>query len=175
MELFTPDFGLVFWMFVGFAILFLILWKFAWPVIIKSVDNRAALIDKGVEYAQTAKLQLDNAQQESDKIVGEARTKQADILREADRLKTQIVEEARNEAKTAAQKEMEAARQSIAQQQKQAEIQLRQQLGQLVLDVAGRVVRTNIDNSEAQSKLVNTYLDEIENGGKGNTPDTKKK
>ncbi len=175
MELFTPDFGLVFWMFVGFAILFLILWKFAWPVIIKSVDNRAALIDKGVEYAQNAKLQLDNAQQEHDKIVGEARTKQADILREADRLKTQIVEEARNEAKTAAQKEMEAARQSIAQQQKQAEIQLRQQLGQLVLDVAGRVVRTNIDNSEAQSKLVNTYLDEIENGGKGNTPDTKKK
>ncbi|MDD6723614.1 MAG: F0F1 ATP synthase subunit B [Bacteroidales bacterium] len=175
MELFTPDFGLVFWMFVGFAILFLILWKFAWPVIIKSVDNRAALIDKGVEYAQNAKLQLDNAQQEHDKIVGEARTKQADILREADRLKTQIVEEARNEAKTAAQKEMEAARQSIAQQQKQAEIQLRQQLGQLVLDVAGRVVRTNVDNSEAQSKLVNTYLDEIENGGKGNTPDTKKK
>ena len=175
MELFTPDFGLVFWMFVGFAILFLILWKFAWPVIIKSVDNRAALIDKGVEYAQNAKLQLDNAQQEHDKIVGEARTKQADILREADRLKTQIVEEARNEAKTAAQKEMEAARQSIAQQQKQAEIQLRQQLGQLVLDVAGRVVRTNVDNSEAQSKLVNTYLDEIENGGKGKTPDTKKK
>ena len=175
MELFTPDFGLVFWMFVGFAILFLILWKFAWPVIIKSVDNRAALIDKGVEYAQNAKLQLDNAQQEHDKIVGEARTKQADILREADRLKTQIVEEARNEAKTAAQKEMEAARQSIAQQQKQAEIQLRQQLGQLVLDVAGRVVRTNVYNSEAQSKLVNTYLDEIENGGKGNTPDTKKK
>ena len=175
MELFTPDFGLVFWMFVGFAILFLILWKFAWPVIIKSVDNRAALIDKGVEYAQNAKLQLDNAQQKHDKIVGEARTKQADILREADRLKTQIVEEARNEAKTAAQKEMEAARQSIAQQQKQAEIQLRQQLGQLVLDVAGRVVRTNIDNSEAQSKLVNTYLDEIENGGKGNPPDTEKK
>ena len=166
MELFTPDFGLVFWMFVGFAILFLILWKFAWPVIIKSVDNRAALIDKGVEYAQNAKLQLDNAQQEHDKIVGEARTKQADILREADRLKTQIVEEARNEAKTAAQKEMEAARLSIAQQQKQAETQLRQQLGQLVLDVAGRVVRNKVDNSEAQSKLVNTYLDEIENGGK---------
>ena len=175
MELFTPDFGLVFWMFVGFAILFLILWKFAWPVIIKSVDNRATLIDKGVEYAQNSKLQLYNAQQERDKIIGEARTKQADILREADRMKTQIVEEARNEAKTAAQKEMEAARQSIAQQQKQAEIQLRQQLGQLVLDVAGRVVRTNVDNSEAQSKLVNTYLDEIENGGKGNTPDTKKK
>lgn len=166
MELFTPDFGLVFWMFVGFAVLFIILWKFAWPVILKTVDNRAALIDKGVEYAQNAKQQLDNAQQEHDKIIGDARTRQAEILREADRLKTQIVEEARNEAKTAAQKELEAARQSIAQQQKQAEQQLRQQLGQLVLDVAGRVVRDNVNNSEAQSKLVNTYLDEIENGAK---------
>ena len=36
MELFTPDFGLVFWMFVGFAILFLILWKFAWPTILNA-------------------------------------------------------------------------------------------------------------------------------------------
>ena len=49
MELFTPDFGLIFWMFVSFAILFLILWKFAWPAIIKGIDSRAELIDKGVE------------------------------------------------------------------------------------------------------------------------------
>ena len=39
MELFTPDFGLIFWMFVAFGVLFLILWKFAWPVILKSVDS----------------------------------------------------------------------------------------------------------------------------------------
>ena len=48
MELFTPDFGLIFWMFVAFAILFFLLWKFAWPMILKTVDHRADLIDKGV-------------------------------------------------------------------------------------------------------------------------------
>lgn len=62
MELFTPEFGLVFWMFVVFVILFAILAKFAWPYIIRSLDERAELIDKGVEYAQEAKAQLDNAQ-----------------------------------------------------------------------------------------------------------------
>ncbi len=61
MDLFTPDFGLIFWMFVSFAVLFFILWKFAWPVILKTVDSRADLIDKGVEYAQNAKQQLDEA------------------------------------------------------------------------------------------------------------------
>ena len=59
MELFTPEFGLVFWMFVVFVILFAILAKFAWPYIIRSLDERAELIDKGVEYAQEAKAQLD--------------------------------------------------------------------------------------------------------------------
>ena len=68
MELFKVDFGLTIWMFVAFAILLFILAKFAWPMIMKTVDNRADLIDKGVEYAQNAKAQLDTAQQEAEKI-----------------------------------------------------------------------------------------------------------
>ena len=48
MELFTPDFGLIFWMFVSFAVLFILLWKFGWPVILNGIDSRADLIDKGV-------------------------------------------------------------------------------------------------------------------------------
>ena len=52
MELFTPEFGLVFWMFLVFVILFVILAKYAWPAIMKSVDERADFIDKGVSYAQ---------------------------------------------------------------------------------------------------------------------------
>ena len=61
MELFTPDFGLVFWMFIAFILLFLILAKWGWPVIIKMMDQRADTIDKGVEDARKAKDQLDNA------------------------------------------------------------------------------------------------------------------
>lgn len=56
MELFTPEFGLVFWMFLVFVILFVILAKYAWPAIMKSVDERADFIDKGVSYAQEAKV-----------------------------------------------------------------------------------------------------------------------
>ena len=95
MELFTPDFGLIFWMFVAFAILFVILYKWGWPAIMKGVESRADFIDKGVEYAQNAKEQLDNARAESDKYIAEAHRRQADMLREADKMKTQIIEEAR--------------------------------------------------------------------------------
>lgn len=162
MELFTPDFGLVFWMFVGFAILFLILWKFAWPVILKSVDQRADLIDKGVEYAQNAKLQLDNAQNQAQQYVQQARAQQAEMLREADKMKNQIIEEARGAAQQEAQKVMDAARVSIQQQQKAAEKQFRDQVSQFALDIAQKVVRKDLADPKAQSQLVNTYLDEIE-------------
>lgn len=162
MELFTPDFGLIFWMFVSFAILFLILWKKAWPAILKMVDDRAELIDKGVEYAQDAKEQLDNARRRSDEYLAEARHQQADILREADRMKSQIIEEARSEAREAAKKEMESARVAIAQERKEAEKNFRDEVSGFALDIASKVVRERMSDSKAQTKLVNSLLDEIE-------------
>lgn len=163
MELFTPSFGLVFWMFVSFALLFLILWKFAWPVIMKSVDERADLIDKGVEYAQQARLQLDNARKSADDIVAAARRKEADIIREADSLKAQIVEEARANAKEVAHKEVEAAKISIEQSRKEAENSLRQEVGVIALNIAQQVVRRQLNDPQAQQALVNSLLDQVEN------------
>lgn len=166
MELFTPDFGLIFWMFVGFAILFLILWKFAWPVITKTVGDRADLIDKGVEYAQNAQKQLDNARDEAQKYIDEARRQQADMLREADKMKSQMIEEARGAAQKEAQKVMDAAKVSIEQQQKQAEQQFRNQVSEFALDIAQKVVKNQMADPQAQSQLVNNYLDELESNTK---------
>lgn len=162
MELFTPDFGLVFWMFIAFGILFLVLWKFAWPIILKTVDSRADLIDKGVEYAQNAKEQLDNARNEAENYLNEARRQQADLLREADRMKTQIIESARSEAQAAAAKEMENAKLQIQQQQKEAQQQFRNQVSEFAIEIAGKIVQNQIKDDQAQNKLVDTLLDQIE-------------
>ena len=162
MDLFTPDFGLIFWMFVAFAVLFFLLWKFAWPVILKTVDNRADLIDKGVEYAQSAKEQLDHARESAQEIITEAQRKQTEMLREADRLKTQIVEQARTAAQAEAQKVMDSAKMQIEQQQKEAQLQFRNQVSEFALDIATKVVKNQMQDQKAQAQLVNSLLDEIE-------------
>ncbi len=162
MELFTPEFGLVFWMFVAFAILFVVLAKWGWPAIMKSVDDRADLIDKGVEYAQSAKEQLDNARQEAQKYIDEARKQQAEILREADRMKTEIIEEARSAASKEAQKVMDAAKVSIEQERKEARQQFRDEVSSFALDIATKVVRGQMADTKAQTKLVDSLLDEME-------------
>lgn len=162
MELFKVDFGLTIWMFVAFAILFFILWKFAWPAILKGMENRADLIDKGVEYAQNAKQQLDNAQVEAQKYMAAARHQQADMLAEANKMKTQIIEEARNEAKKEAQKVMDAAKLSIEQNRKEAEKSLRDQVSRYALEIADQVTRTQLKNDRSQQQLVDNLLDELE-------------
>ena len=162
MELFTPDLGLIIWMFVAFAILFFILWKWGWPVIISSVEQRADLIDKGVEYAQSAKEQLDNAREAAAKQLAEARRQQADMLREAEKMKTQIIDEARIEAQKEAKKVMDAAKLSMEQERKEAERQLRNDVGLFALDIATKVVKSQMTDKKAQKQLVDSILTDIE-------------
>lgn len=163
MELFTPDFGLIFWMFVAFAVLFLLLWKFAWPAIMKGVDSRAELIDQGVLYAREAKEQLDNAKQQAEEFEAQARARQAEILREADRMKSQIIEKARSEASREAKKEMEAAKVAIEQARKEARQSFRDEVSAAALTIAQQVVGQQLADPQAQAKLVDNILDNIEN------------
>lgn len=161
MELFTPDSGLIIWMFVAFAILFFILWKFAWPSILKGIDNRADFIDKGVEYARDAKAQLDGARQQADELIAQARRQQADMLREADRMKSEIVEDARKAAQVEASKVMEQAKVSIAQARKEAEESLRQEVGTIALDIAQKVVKNQLKDAKSQEQLVDSLMNQM--------------
>ena len=162
MELFTPEFGLVFWMFVAFLCLYFILAKWAWPYIIKSMEERADLIDKGVAYAQEAKSKLDNAKAEADKLIAEARNEQADILREAAKMRNELIEKARSDAADEAKKVSLSTQVSLEQARKEAEKQLRTEVGDLALQIAEKVIRKNIASDEAQRALVDQYLSEVE-------------
>ena len=156
MELFTPEIGLVFWMFVVLVLLCLLLGKFAWPAIIKSMESRADLIDKGVLYAQEAKEQLDNAKAEANKFILEAQKQQSEILREAARMKAQIIEDAKVAATEEAQKV------AIEQQRKEAELQIRNEVSSFALQIAEKLLRDRMADDKAQSQLVEKLLSEIE-------------
>lgn len=162
MELFTPDFGLIFWMFIAFLLLFLALRKWAWPVIIKSMEDRANLIDKGVEYAQNAKEQLEGARKEAEKYIAEAQKQQAEILRDAAKIKSQIIDEARQQANIEAQKVMDAAKLSIEQSRKEAELQFKNEVSKFSIEIAEKMVRKQMASEKAQVELVDKLLNEIE-------------
>ncbi len=129
MELFTPEIGLVFWMFVAFILLFLVLAKWGWPMIIKMMDKRASTIDRGVEDARQAREQLDNAREEARKYVVEAQAKQSEMLREAAKDEIGHYRGGPPRGGGGRPQEMESARLAIDQARKEAELQFRKRSG----------------------------------------------
>lgn len=162
MALFKPEFGLMFWMLVVFILLFVVLAKFAWPVIMKSLDERADLIDQGVEFSRNAKKAMDEAQVNAQSVLAEAQQQQLEILKEAAQLKSRIIEEARKAASVEAKKVIEAATLSIEQSRREAELQLRKQVGELSLQIAGKLIRKNLEGDNAQLEMVDKLLNEVE-------------
>lgn len=163
MQLFTPEFGLAFWMFVAFLGLYFILAKYGWPAIIKMMEDRADLIDKGVSLSREAQAQLDGAKAERDKLIAEARVEQAEILREAAKMRNQIVEDAKAQATVEAQKVAEQAQLRIEQTRKEYEHQMRLEVTEVALQIAEKVLRQRMENDQAQQALVEKYLAEAEN------------
>lgn len=162
MELFMPEAGLVFWMFVVFVVLFAILAKFAWPVITKMVDERASLIDKGVEYAEAAKASLEDSEAQARAILAEANRQQMEIMQEAAQMKAQIIEEAKKAAAAEAKKLVDAAAISIEQSRKEAELQFRQEVSQFALTIAENIIRKELADDKAQAEMVEQLLNELE-------------
>ena len=78
-------------------------------------------------------------------------------------MKTQIIEEARVAAQGEAKKVMDAAKVAIEQERKEAELQFRNEVSSFALDIAAKVVRNQLADEKAQTKLVDTLLDEMEN------------
>ncbi len=76
------------------------------------------------------------------------------MLRDAAKMKSQIVEEAKKEASEEAKKVMDAAKVSIEQSRKEAELQFRNEVSKFSLDIAEKMVRNNLQSDKAQSETL---------------------
>ena len=162
MSLFTPEFGLAFWMLVVFLLLFGILAKFAWPSIMRSMDERAAYIDKGVEYARDAEAEREKAKADVQALLAEARQQQMEVLQQTERLKRKIIAKAQETATEEAKRISEAAQVAVEQARREAEVQLRRQVASLSLQIAEKVMRKELSSDKAQAEIVEKLLDELE-------------
>jgi len=161
MSLLTPDFGLIFWMLLCFLIVLFILGKFAWPVIIGMVNKRGEYIEDSLKAAHEANEKLKSLQTESEKILSETRNEQIGILKEAKKLKEQIIFDAKNQAQVEANKIFENAQENIRQEKENAVKDIRVQVTELSVNIAEKVLRRELADKESQIELIDKLLDEL--------------
>ena len=160
MSLLTPDAGLLFWMLLSFGVVFFILAKYGFPVIVRMVEERRAFIQNSLDDANAAKAQLENFKAESDAIIATAREEQVKILHEANVIKESILSNAQQEAKALTAKQIDAVRKEIDKEREAAIKKIRAQVASLSVDIAEKVVRKELSRNEAHMELIDKYLEE---------------
>ena len=161
MSLLVPETGLLFWMLLAFGVVFFVLAKYGWPVIVGMVEKRSDFIKESVRVAEEAKLQLDNIKATSDAIINEARQKQMEILQQAAEMKEKMIEDAKTKAAAEAEKIIESARISIQKEKNEAMKDVRSQVVSLSLDIAEKVVRQKLSDQKEQVTLIEKLMDEV--------------
>ena len=161
MGLLTPDPGTVFWMIIIFGVVFFILAKYAFPVIIGMVEERKKYIDQSLEAARQANEQLAQVREENDRMLKEARDEQTRILKEASQTRDRVIKEARVRAQLEAQKALEETRLQIVAEKESALNDIRQQVAILSVDVAEKILRKDLKSEQEQLDLVNRLIDEM--------------
>lgn len=161
MGLLTPEPGTVFWMIIIFGVVFFILAKYAFPVIIGMVEERKKYIDQSLEAARQANEQLAQVREETDRMLKEARDEQTRILKEASQTRDRVIKEARVRAQLEAQKALEETRLQIVAEKESALNDIRQQVAILSVDVAEKILRKDLKSEQEQLDLVNRLIDEM--------------
>lgn len=150
--------GLIIWTLVVFGLLLFILWRWGFPVLVKSVEERERRIQKQLEDAEKANAEAQRLLDEHKKQIAAARTEAQDILAKA---KT-VAQKERETLLAKAREEYEAllarARKDIDAEKEKAIQALRREAVDLSIAAASRVIEANLD-TDANRRLVTEFLE----------------
>ena len=146
---------------IAFSIVFFFVWKWAWPTINKTLEQRQAAIKGQMEQAESAKVdaetlladyksQLSGAKTEGSKIIDDARGA-------ADQMKADLMAKAEQDADQIRSK----ARDDAAAEKSRALADARTQVGEISVDLAGKIVGESLD-AKSHRALIDRYLSDLE-------------
>ena len=157
----TPDLGLLFWMLLGFLVIFFVLAKYGFPAITNMVEERKQYIDDSLRKAHEASERLENIKQESEAILQEAREKQAQILKEAAETREAIISNAQQKAKGESVRLLSEAQNEIESQKQKAIRDIRAKVAELSVQIAEKVIREKLSSNAEQMKMIDRLLDDV--------------
>jgi F-type H+-transporting ATPase subunit b len=161
MDLLKPDLGLLLWNFIAFLILLYILGKFAWKPILKSLKERETGIADSLATAEKVKAEMAQLKSENEALLAKAREERAQLLKEARDIKDKIISEAKEQAKTEANKIIIDAQTAIQQQKMAALTDVKNQVGNLVIEVAEKILRRELNDKGQQENYIKQLAGEV--------------
>jgi len=155
------SFGLFIWQILIFVGLIFLLKKFAWKPILDAVNDREEGIKNALLSAENARKEMQNLQADNQRILQEARLERDNMLKDAREMKEKMVADAKNEAQVQGLKMIEQAKVAIEGEKNAAMAELKLQVSTLSLSIAEKLLKDELSNKEAQTKLVEKMLGDV--------------
>jgi F-type H+-transporting ATPase subunit b len=161
-SLVSPAIGLVFWTTIIFLLFFLILKKFAWKPILNAVKARDEMIKGSLASAEKARKEMAKLQSDNEAILKKAREEREGILKEARDVRDKLIAEAKGRASEEADKLVEKARAGIEREKAIALADIREQVANLSVDIASKLLGEKLKRTGEQQKLIDNYLKDVD-------------
>jgi F-type H+-transporting ATPase subunit b len=155
------DPGLFIWTILVFLVLLTLLAKFAWNPLLRALEARQNTITKALDDAQTARMELERLNRESEAIIRQARVEAEQIIvmtrADAERLKEEMKQKARSEADGI----VKNAERQIQLETARALQQIRHEAADLGVAIASKLIQRNL-NREDNEKLIDEALKQLQ-------------
>lgn len=152
------EYGLFFWQTIIFVGLIFLLKKFAWKPILDAVNEREEGIKNALLSAENAKKEMQNLKSDNEKLLADARAEREIMLKEAREIREKIIADAKQDAQQLGEKLIEQAKAAINGEKNAAMADLKNQVSNLSLQIAEKILRSELSNKESQTKLVEQLL-----------------
>jgi F-type H+-transporting ATPase subunit b len=160
MQLTSPE-SLIFWTTIIFVVFFILLRKFAWKPILGAVKSREESINNALASAEAARREMQNLTADNERIFQEARMERDALLKEAREMKDKMIADSKHEAQIQGERMIEQAKAAIDAEKNAAMAELKSQVSSLSLEIAEKLLKEELSNKEAQTKLVERMLGDV--------------
>lgn len=154
-------FGLFFWQFIILIVLIIVLGKFAWKPIVNALEEREEGIKDALAAAENAKREMANLMADNEKLLAEARVERDNLLKEAREVREKMISDAKAEGEVIGEKMISQAKATIEGEKAAAIVELRTQVSSISIEIAEKLLRSQLADKDAQSALVVKMLDDV--------------
>ena len=144
----------------AFAVFIWFTVKFVWPPLMRAIEDRQKTIADGLAAGERGKHQLELASHRASDALKEAKQRAADIIAQAEKRASQIIEEAKGTAKDESDRIIVGAKAEVDQEVFRAKETLRQQVADLAVAGAAKILRREVD-AKTHAELLTSIKAEL--------------
>lgn len=160
MSLITPDIGLVFWQTATLLVVLFVLRRFAWGPILEAIQAREEDIETALQRAEVAKKWVSQAQEEREDLLKDAHREHTQIIEEAVATRQTMLQKAEEEAAEVRKKMLAQTNAMLEKEREEALVALKNEVAILTLQIAEKLLKKEFQERGAQEAWVRQRIKE---------------